>query len=318
MLSTLPIVTALIAIVIFVVLLLIVFLSKTKTATNEARLGNYEIIVLPNGNRYSGMMTLARRLVNTEKTHFLYTAEKISEETAKKLDDVFTDWNFYAMKQGNRKVLIVSSKDLQSEQYSVTTDQIFSIPYGYSSQRLVIADGITVERAGWLVVSILPRPLDPELQPETSKQLTEIGEMSATITSLYVKASVERPYKVISENLEKQLHDAQEKLTKEASEKEMYRMAAAKKPLISIEPEIEPETERESKGLDIQRIAITVLVGVLSYLFILPPILNIMFPPIPNTPYVPTDPFIPAILVCVAVFIFYERLKSLVLGILKR
>lgn len=122
-LTDMPIIVFFAIVGIVLIILLIFALGKTKPATAEARIGQYNIILLPDGKSLSGLVTLAKKEVSPSLLYDLVRGTVISKEHAEDLADVFKDLYFYAMRSGRRKYLICSSQNLESPKYALVTTE---------------------------------------------------------------------------------------------------------------------------------------------------------------------------------------------------
>jgi len=237
-----PMIAVLIFVGVFALILIIIALSRTKTATDEARLGHYEILLLPSGHRYSGLLTLASSFVSEEHTFELARTETIRSDDAKKLQNAFGNLHFYAFRDGTSKYLLVSSENIEDVEFAKVVDEVFVFPFGWVSKRLVIGDGVEAEWGKWKVLSIEPRSLLTNLSAETFKTMTNISQAAGCIKDLSIRIKKEMPWKQIARAREKQLSDLQEKFAKSEHQKAELRLAAGKESLFVPEPTGETKT----------------------------------------------------------------------------
>jgi hypothetical protein len=267
--SFLPIIVLLVVVGIAGIIVLMWYLSRTKAATTEARIGQFEIDVLPSGDRVSGLTSLARSLVKQEYLQVLAQAERITDAQAKQMNKAFDDLFLYAMRgKGRGKQLIVSTENIEDPKFSIPLGQVFELPFGYVTRRLVVADGMSAERQGWKVYTIHPRNVQVEILGAERKTMTDIGEAAASVKEAAIRLQKEMPWKEVAAAREKQLHEAHERIAEISHENSDLKLALANKPLL--EAERPPEIEVPSKGMSIGRLIFTAIVGVAFQISIIP------------------------------------------------
>lgn len=294
--SSMPMMATLLVVGIVGMLILILALSKTKTATNEARLGHFEIILLPSGKRLKGIVTLARGLVSPMLTYTLAKEKVISRDQADILQENFKKLHFYGLKMG-RRYLIVSSANLEDPQYALVTSQVFSFPFGYVSHRLVIGDAVETERAGWKIVVIDPRNLETNVTPATFETMINIGDASASVNEAAIKLKKELPWKKIAKARESQLEDVHKKLAEKTAEVTVSKTALASKSLFDEEEKTEELGKAKEGGITFFRLFAGAFAAAATFYLI----------PL----WFMADPVLPAVIMGVGVFLFYNKLLKI-------
>jgi len=235
-LSILPILVFLVCIGIVALIVLMWYLGRTKAATSEARLGQFEIVILPSGDRITGLTTLARSLVKQEFTQVLAQTGQITNDQASTLNKTFDKLFFYAVKgHGRGKFLIVSNESIEDPHFAVPLEQVFELPFGYITRRLVVADGVRTERAGWQVFTINPRRTDVEILGQTYTSMVNIGEAAACVKEAAIRLKNEIPWREVADAQGKQLSEVNNRVAELNYENQELKLALANKPLMEIE-----------------------------------------------------------------------------------
>jgi hypothetical protein len=265
----LPVLVLLAGVLVVSLIVLMWYLSRTKAATTEARVGQFEIIVLPSGDRITGLTSLARGLVKQEFTQVLAQTGRISGDQAKGLNKVFDQLFYYGIRgKGRGKYLIVSDQNVEDPHYSVPLEQVFELPFGYVTRRLVVADGVRTERAGWIVYSISPRNIEAEIIGERYTAMANVGEAAACVKEAAIRLQKEMPWKEVAVAREKQLSEAHAEIAKISHELSDRNLALAKKPLL--EAERPPEAPSIKGIFTWGRVLVPLVVAGACQLFIIP------------------------------------------------
>jgi len=305
-LSEIPIIAALLMVGVIGVLVLIYALTKTKTATDEARIGQYELILLPSGKVISGLATLARKLVSPEFTFDLSRSKTITKDHAKKLQETFDKLHFYAIRGSSGKVLIISSKNLEDPEFAIVVSEKFTFPFGYMPRRLVVGDATETKRTGWKVITIEPRNMKTKVSPKIFETMKDVGEACASVKEAAIRIKKEMPWKEVAKAYEAQLKDAHNEVAKAKGEIGVLRLALGSKPLFGEEEVPIPKVSVGREGLlTFWRVAASV------FLFF------VMFSFLPTwLPTIITDPLLPSIAIGVLFFILYPRLVTVLKRVL--
>jgi hypothetical protein len=267
--SFLPIIVFLVVVGIAGIIVLMWYLSRTKAATTEARIGQCEIVILPSGDRITGLTSLARSLVKQEYLQILAQAERITDTQAKQMNKAFEDLFLYGIRgKGRGKHLIVSTENIEEPKFSIPLGQVFELPFGYVTRRLVVADGVSTERQGWTVHTIHPRNVQVEILGAERKAMTDIGEAAASVKEAAIRLQKEMPWREVAIAREKQLHEAHEQIAEISHENSDLKLALANKPLL--EAERPPEVVVPSKGMSLGRLIVAGIVGVAFQISIIP------------------------------------------------
>lgn len=253
-----------------VAIVLLWYTSRTKAATDEARVGHFEIIILPSGDRVVGLTSLARGLVKQEYTQVMAQTKRITDAQATEMNKVFESLFYYGVRgRGRGKTLIVSDQNIESPHYSVDLEQVLEIPFGYVTRRLVIADGVRTERAGWEVYTISPRDIETEILGEKYTAMANVGEAAASIKEAAIRIQKEMPWREVAVAREKQLTEAHKQIAAVSNENSDLKLALAKKPLLEAErPPEQPTPLRSIFTLD--RILIPLIVAGAFQIYIFP------------------------------------------------
>jgi len=282
-------------------LVLLWFLSRTKTVTTEARLGQFEIIILPSGDRITGLTSLARGMVKEEYLQTLAQTERITDQQAKDMNAAFEKLFFYGIRSGRRRILVVSNQNIESPAYSIPLEQVFELPFGYVTRRLVVGDGVSAElpRAGWRVYTINPRNVQVEdLVGERYKNMVNIADAAGCVRDAAIRIQKEIPYREIAAAREHQLEEANANLAKMSHKLGLTQMALANKPLLETPSIPIPESKVSAKTMSWDRIVVPIIAFFISQYavpFIKPDILD-------PTPY--------SIGIAALLFLFYPWIKS--------
>lgn len=297
-LSSIPMLATLIVISAFGFIVLIIALSRTKTATKEARIGHYKFILLPSGKQLSGVLTLARGLVSEEYTYELARTKTIKDDEAKKLQEAFDKFYFYALRSG-RKYLIVSAANLESPEFAKVLGETFDFPHGFIAKRLVVGDSVETERGGWKIVVITPRSLTTDLSPETFGEMAALGDAAACVKELAVRVKKELPWKEVAEARERQLKEAQNKFAESEAEKAEMRIALGReKLLVSTGLPLEAKTKMSiTRGFPLWRVLVSFIASLFGAYLIL-------------QYYPQQDPMIPAGVIFIVALLLYPAVKK--------
>jgi hypothetical protein len=266
----LPALVLLAGVLVLSLIVLMWYLSRTKAATTEARVGQYEIIMLPSGDRVTGLTSLARGLVKQQFTQVLAQTEHMTAAQAKQLQDVFDTLYYYGIRgHGRGKFLIVSDQNIEDPHYAVPLEQVFELPFGYVTRRLVIADGVQTQRAGWTVFSISPRDIETEILGERYTAMANVGEAAACVKEAAIRLQKEMPWREVANARERQLAEAHDEIAEISHENSDLKLALAKKPLL--EAERPPEVKLGVKGIFTwDRLLLPLIVAGACHLFIFP------------------------------------------------
>jgi len=276
----LPVLVLLAGVLVVSLIVLMWYLSRTKAATTEARVGQYEIIVLPSGDRITGLTSLARGLVKQEFTQVLAQTGRITNVQAKDLHGVFDKLFYYGIRgKGRGKYLIVSDQNIEDPHFAVPLEQVFELPFGYVTRRLVIADGVSTERAGWIVYSISPRNIETEILGERYTAMANVGEAAAAVKEAAIRLKKEMPWKEVAVAREKQLSEAHQEIAKISHEMSDLKLALAKKPLL--EAERPPEVIGIKSIFTWGRVLVPLVVAGVCHLFIIPQFRPDILDPLP-------------------------------------
>lgn len=298
-LSDYPMIAVVLLLGVVGVLILIFALTKTKVATNEARVGQFEIILLPNGKRLTGLVTLARKEVSPEFTFELSRNETIKKDEAKKLQETFEELHFYALRSGRDKCLIVSAENLESPEFGLVTSETFVFPFGFVSRRLVIGDATEKKRAGWRVISLSPRNLKTGLSPKVFEKMSDLSDACASIKEAAIRIKKEAPWKEVAHAVENQLKDAHNELATVKGECAKLRLALSSKSLFG-EPEKPVKLESIGKEglLSFWRVVVAVVTFFLCFTYL------------PQTfPHI-IDPLLPSLVLGAITFALYPRVRD--------
>jgi hypothetical protein len=277
----LPILVLLVGILVISLIILMWYLSRTKAATTEARVGQYEIIVLPSGDRITGLTSLARSLVKQEYTQVLAQTGRVTEDQAISLNQVFDQLYYYGIRgKGRGKYLIVSDQNIEDPHYSIPLEQVFELPFGYITRRLVVADGVRTERAGWIVYSISPRNIESEIVGERYTAMANVGEAAACVKEAAIRLQKEMPWREVALARERQLNEAHAEIATISNKNSDLELALAKKPLL--ESEHPPEIKTGIKSIFTwDRILIPLSIAGVFHLWIFPQFRPDILDPLP-------------------------------------
>jgi len=295
--SNIPMLATLMVISTFGFIVLIIAVSRTKTATKEARIGHYRFVLLPSGKELSGVLTLARGLVSEEFTYELARTETIKDDDAEKLQEAFNKFYFYGLRSG-RKYLIVSSVNLESPEFAKVLGETFDFPHGYIAKRLVVGDAVETERSGWKVVVITPRNLTTGLSPTTFGEMASLGDAAACVKDLAIRVKKELPWKEVAKAREIQLKDAQNKFAESEHEKAEMRISLGREQLLV--PTETPETKPKMsiiQGYSLWRILFS-FIACLFGMYLIPQY------------YPQQDPVIPSAVIFIVTLLLYPAVKS--------
>jgi len=267
-LSFLPMLAALFIVGIVAIILAVYFSLRTKRATAESDLGQFQFVLLPDGESVTGIITLARSLVSDQHLQSLVDSGHVKQESAKKLSETFSKLHFYAMKMGRARLLFVSKYNIEDPKYHVDIKQIFSFPFGFRSHRLVIADSKSTQRAGWDVRIITPYERGKTFDPQTWKQVCDIGDCAAAVKEAAIRIQNEQPWKEVATAIRHELDEAQTKLAEVTSERDSALLALSTKPLL--QSETPPTTTVSHGGIPFWRIVVAVVVGAIAQWVIIP------------------------------------------------
>jgi len=267
-LSFLPMLAALFIIGIVAVILMVYFSLRTKRATHESDLGQFQFVLLPDGESITGIITLARSLISDQHLQALVDSGHVKEDSAKKLSEVFGKLHFYAMKMGRGRMLFVSRYNIEDPKYHVDIKQIFSFPFGFRSHRLVIADSKATQRAGWDVRIITPYERGKAFDPKDWKSLCDIGDCAAAVKEAAIRIQNELPWKEVASAIRHELDEAQSKLAEVTSERDSALLALSTKPLL--QSETPPTTTVSGGGIPFWRIVVAIAVGALAEWVVIP------------------------------------------------
>jgi hypothetical protein len=259
MISTIPMLVTLALAGVIGMIVMMWYLSKTKAATTEARLGQFEIIVLPSGDRITGLTSLARGLVKQQFTTVLAQAERLTAVQAKDLNKAFDDLYFYGVSSGRGRFLIISDKNIEDPDYSIPLDEVFELPFGYVTRRLVVADGVSTERAGWKVYTLAVRNIKTEIVGKQYETMINIADAAACVREAAIRIQKEMPWREVALAREKQLGEAYVKIADISHENSDLKLALANKPLL--EREAPPKPQITAKAMSWGRIIWSVIVG---------------------------------------------------------
>jgi len=259
---------ALFIIGIVAVILMVYFSLRTKRATHESDLGQFQFVLLPDGESITGIITLARSLISDQHLQALVDSGHVKEDSAKKLSEVFGKLHFYAMKMGRGRMLFVSRYNIEDPKYHVDIKQIFSFPFGFRSHRLVIADSKATQRAGWDVRIITPYERGKAFDPKDWKSLCDIGDCAAAVKEAAIRIQNELPWKEVASAIRHELDEAQSKLAEVTSERDSALLALSTKPLL--QSETPPTTTVSGGGIPFWRIVVAIAVGALAEWVVIP------------------------------------------------
>ena len=268
--STTTMIAALLMIGVTTFIILVIALTKTKRATAETQVGQYEFLLLPSGDRLSGLVTLAQGMVSSQYSYDLAAMKQIKPAEATKLKEMFDNLFFYALKSGNSKYLIASSANIESPQYSKVYPDVFVFPFGYVSRRMVIADAVEGAKwAGFKVVTISPMNLETNIKPDTFEKMENIGAIAACIKELSIRAKTEVPWKQIANSRAKQLKEAQDRIAEIEHEMEVMRLAITKERLVTGEGPTEPPKPKVTvtAGFSIWRVIVSFIAFCVTFYF---------------------------------------------------
>jgi len=290
-LSFLPIVALLFILCIVSVILMVYISLRTKRATHESDIGQFQFVLLPDGESITGICTLARTLVSDQYLQTLVDSGHVSDASAKKLSATFSKLNFYAIKNGRAKILFVSKFNIEDPKYHVDIKQIFAFPFGFRSHRLVIADSKASQKAGWDIRVITPYERGKEFDPKTWKEVVDIGDCAAAVKEAAIRIQSEQPWKEVAAAIRHELDEAQNKLAEVTSERDSALLALSTKPLL--QSETPPQTTVTGGGIPFWRLVVTVAAAAIGQWVIFPSI------------WPHTDPTVYSILLGGATFILY-------------
>jgi hypothetical protein len=291
-----PIIAFLFIVGIAAVILLVYFSLRTKRATEEADLGEFQFVLLPEGESITGIVTLARSLVSDQYLQTLVDAGKLKDESAKKLSVAFEKLFFYAIKNGRVRYLFVSRFNIESPQYHVPIRQIFSFPFGFRSHRMVVADSKSTQRAGWEIRNITPYERGKKLDTEAWKEVCDVGDCAASLKEAAIRLQNEQPWKEVALAVRHELDEALGRLENVTTERDKALLALSTKPLLQSETPV--QEVRTGGGIPFWRIVISIIMGAAAQWLILPA----LWPTI--------DPTVYSIIICGVTFFAYPWVHS--------
>ena len=267
------------------------FLTISRPATAEARIGYYAVHMVGPGKKFYGITTLAKELVSTR--HF----QRLKSITDVKLiSDKFRNLFFYALRHKMKKILIISPRSFESAEYSDVEKNTFKFPFGWVSKRHVYVKGLDIGKiGGWRVLVCIPLNVARfALAADEYDSFKSIGSTAASIRRAAVRIDKDIPFKEKFEATANQLRDSQKENAKLTHRVFIAEKALAQKQLGAAETAPVKSPSGLGFSLDWTATLLAIGLGVFGYL-VLPSFMAI-------------DAWIPALVLAVIGYIIGWRM----------
>ena len=261
--------------VVFIYYVFGIYLARTRPATEEPVIGNYQIHMMGTGVLLEGIMTTARTAIKDNYVNRLVDLGPKVENFLK----LIRQQHIYAIRDGNDKVLIISDKNLESQEYADSAEgSKWVFPFGVVSYRHVYAYGqIITDEAETLfnffepdwdaVVCLYPKHLPTgRIDFSTASKLTEVVEGVALIkTAALARQELEARDEVINLQADR-LDEAYDRLGEQTDKAHLFQQRASLQSPFAGEKEEEEEEEGFLPSITRTRFLVIVAAAALGYM----------------------------------------------------
>ena len=141
--ESVPLILSLVLVGAFLFFIAAYVLSRVRPPTDEPVIGYYRFMLKGLGRTVSGLTTTARTAL--EGAHRLEALSALSQKFPEIFLEKLGDLHFYAVKEGRKKTLVLSTRNVETSEYSDSErGRRFLFPHGWVSYRNVYGYGVEV------------------------------------------------------------------------------------------------------------------------------------------------------------------------------